>query len=345
MKAAMLYGAGDIRIEEVQTPKPGPGQVLVKIEACGICGGDYRGFKHAKPKKEGSLFGHEAAGTIVELVGSVDGPGADGIRVGDRVALSPGASCGNCRPCKRGMRHYCQDRPLRGVYTGGGFAEYKLVLPSQCYKIPDSLAFSDASMAEPVACCLYASGRADISPGDRVAILGAGANALAFVQIALIRGAEYVLVADTIESRLAVAKSLGASKTVNTEFLEIPDDESEGYDLVIVTRGKAEFTQAAVQYCAPGGRILCYGVSPAGVAASIEPHKIWRNEITLVGSRSFSDTYGEAVNRLSSGQIKVDSIVTSKVPLDEFASALAESPEGHIKAVVLPGSIRGRGNE
>lgn len=331
MKAALLYGKGDVRIEDVPTPRPGPGQVLVKIEACGICGGDYHGFQKAKPRTEGAFFGHEVAGTIAEIGDQVDGAG-DSIRVGDRIAVGPNTSCGSCGPCLRGMRFYCENKP-QGLPVSGGFSQYKVVFPPQCFAIPDSLALPEATMAEPVACCLYAESRAGIVPGDRVAILGAGANALVFVQVAQIRGASSVVVVDTIESRLSVAESLGASRTVKSEFLPTAED-ADAYDLVIVARGSPVFTEAAIQYCDIGGKVLCYGVSSG--AASIDLHEVFRKRLTLVGSRSFDDTYGDAVDLISTGRIAVDDIVTSKVPIDDLASALGAPPDGHIKAVALP---------
>lgn len=340
MKAALLFGAGDLRLEEIPTPRPGPDDVLVRIEACGVCGGDYHGYQRAKPRTNPTPAGHEAAGTIAEFGERAGRSGKEKLRVGDRVALSPGFWCGKCESCLNGRRRFCENTPKRDGSAGGGFSQYRVVRPSQCYPIPDSLPFASATMAEPVACCLYASGRAGITTGDRVAILGAGANALVFLQIALIRGAESVVVADTIESRLSVAESLGATRTVKAEYPDQALDSDGEYDVIIVTRGSPVFTETAVQYCAPRGRILCYGVSPSGVGASIETHELWRKEVSLIGSRSFDGTYGEAVDLISAGRIRVDSIVTSSVPLGGLASALADPPDGHIKAVTLPGATQ-----
>lgn len=337
MKAILNYGGGDLRLEEIPVPTWREGHVLVKVLACGVCGGDYALAKaqpgipsRAMSNVEGVIPGHEIVG---EIVSSDSGP----LGPGTRVAVAPNhARCGICENCLRGF-HICLNWPRRTAAIGGGYAEYALVEPRQCYPLPANLDPIEATLTEPLACCLHALGKLHIQPGERVIVLGAGANAQLFVQLARLQGASFVAVADDHADRVALALELGAEAVIAPNA---PDPWrglpglSGGADVVIVNRSAPAAVAQAVRWCGYGGRVLVYGVAPAGAAASIEPHLLWRKEISLIGSRSFSNTFAAALDLLAAGRIMVRPLITS-VPLEEIIPTL-HTPLAHIKAVVVP---------
>ena len=156
MNAALTFGPGDIRVESVQDPIPGVGEVLVKVEGCGICGGDYSAHKPGVKKltklKDPIIAGHEVAGTIVD-----SGKGVSGLPIGTKVAVSPNRPCGSCSACHKGMSNLCQNRKPRLLEQGGGFAEYTSVFSEQCFPISADTSLLEAAVAEPLACCIHLS--------------------------------------------------------------------------------------------------------------------------------------------------------------------------------------------
>ncbi len=334
MKAVMNYGAGDLRLEDIPIPKVRNGEALLKVLACGICGGEYKLAKKpdgAVPETEGIIPGHEIIGEIVESRSEL-------LTAGMRVAISPNYSCGCCDPCRSGFLYLCVNRPRRTAAVGGGYAEYGLMHPSQCYPLPDHLDPLDAAITETLACCLHGVEKVNIQAGERVLIIGAGANAQLFVQIARIRGASLVMVVDNLPDRLAMALELGADMAVN------PDEQDpltaspllrNGADVVIVNRGRAEAVTSAVEWCGSGGRVLCYGVAAAGVPVPIEPHILWKKELSVVGSRSYGTQFGTALALIGAGRIRVRPIITRTVPLEGVIDAL-RSPQASIKTVIVP---------
>ena len=337
----MTYGPGDIRVETLPDPAPESGEVLVKVGGCGICGGDYSGHKPGSkkgaPPRNPTISGHEVAGAVVAC-----GAGVSGLPTGSRVAVSPNDPCGCCRPCRRGMPHLCRNRKPRGPAQGGGFAEYVIVTPKQCYRVPEETSLIEAAVTEPLACCLHSANRIRIRQSDCVAILGGGVNAQLFVQLSRLMGAGRVVLIDDLPERLAMASALGADEVVDASE---PSGElvshgfPEGADVVINTRGSTEFTRLVFDLCAEGARILCYGVAGAGKIVPIEPHIIWRKEIQLIGGRSFNNTFGDALDLIVSGRVRVGPLVTRTVSLERYAEVVVSPSGNHIKTVVVPGQV------
>jgi L-iditol 2-dehydrogenase len=338
MRAAVTYGPRDTRVELVPEPSPASGEVVVEVEACGICGGDYsrhqaeieRSDRLQKPV----ISGHEVAGTVIKC-----GLESEGLPIGSRVAVSPNQPCRRCPICRKGNTHLCPNRGAGELSTGGGFAEQIRVLSEQCYFLPEAVSLVEATVVEPLACCLHSMSRISVKQGESVAIIGGGVNAQLFVQLAQLSGARQVILIDSLDSRLRMAMALGAD-----EVIDISSGELEGVhrafpggaDVVINTRGAAEYTRHAIELCAVGGRILFYGVARVGETVPIEPHLIWRKEIQLVGGRSFNTTFGAALSLISSRRVHVGSLVTRSVNLEGYAEIVALPARGHIKTVVVP---------
>ena len=341
MKAALTFGRGDIRVESMTDPVPDPGEVVVRVGGCGICGGDYSGHKRgvSRPaqRREPTIAGHEVAGTV-----AARGAAVQGLPVGSRVAVSPNRPCGRCPPCHKGMSHLCESRIPHPRHKGGGFAEYTTVFQEQCYPIDEGTSMLEAAVTEPLACCLHSTSRVDVRQGDCVAILGGGLNAQLFLQLTRLQGARRVVLIDSIEDRLKMASTLGADEVIDCSRASVAEVERRfprGADVVINTRGSMEFTELAFRLCAIGARLLCYGVAGAGQTVAVEPHLIWRKEIQLIGGRSFNNTFGAAADLIDSRRIDVASLVTRTVNLERYAEVVAAPSGNHIKTIVVPDQV------
>lgn len=329
MQAVLNYGTGDLRLEDIAVPIARDGQVLLKVLACGICGGEYKLTKQTgEPSSIGIIPGHEIIGEVVESP-------TETLPVRTRVAISPNYSCGACDACRTGHLYLCVNRPKRTAEIGGGYAEYALVYPSQCYVLPDGLDPLEAAMTETLACCLHGAQKVNIQPGERVIIIGAGANAQLFVQIARLRGASFVMVVDNLPDRMELALSLGADAAVDASQQDPLDVLPQGANVVIVNRGRAEALTNAVNWCASSGRVLCYGVPGAGIPAPVEPHLLWKKEVSIVGSRSYGTSFGASLALITSDRIQVRPIITRTVGLASAIEAL-RSPQASIKTVIVP---------
>ncbi|MDR2478827.1 MAG: alcohol dehydrogenase catalytic domain-containing protein, partial [Treponema sp.] len=276
MKAAVFYGSGGFRQERHPVPRPREGQILFRVLASGICGGEYnitRRWEGRPLPHEGIILGHEIAAEVVE-------DAAGRLKPGTLAAISPNRGCGYCWFCRHDLANVCGNRAPNTAATGGGYAEYCLAFPDQCFVPETSLPAEELALAEPLACCIHSLNRAALSPGEKVLIIGAGGGAQLFAQLANVYGASQVTVADSIVRRLETARKMGADRVINTdqEELDSSGDTDGGFDVVIVTRSSAEYLEKAFSCCAWRGRVLCYGVMEPGINARIEPNLIWKKQ-------------------------------------------------------------------
>lgn len=220
MKAAVFYGKHDIRISDIEMPHAKPGEAVIKVEACGICGTDvhiFEGDEGAAATPPETVLGHEFAGTVTEL-----GENTEGLKIGDRVCVDPNCLCGKCRFCRSALGHFCESIVGIGTTVNGGFEQYCSVPQEQIYKIADTTPFEAAAMAEPVACCLHGIDLCNIKTDDTVMVIGCGAIGCIMLQLAKIAGAAKLLVLEPNAEKRALAKRLGADicidpLTENTE--------------------------------------------------------------------------------------------------------------------------------
>lgn len=199
MKSAIFYGKHDLRVEECPIPEIKPCEVLIQVEACGICGTDvhiYEGDKGAAEVTPPTILGHEFAGVIVKT-------GSEVVRyhVGDRVCIDPNCYCGVCEFCKSGEVHFCENMIGYGTTVNGGFAEYCAVNESQVYLLGEHTTFAQGAMAEPVACCLHGIDMCNIQPGYQVVVIGGGMIGLLMVQLAKLAGASCVALLEPVEKK------------------------------------------------------------------------------------------------------------------------------------------------
>ncbi|MGQ9778333.1 MAG: galactitol-1-phosphate 5-dehydrogenase [Bacillota bacterium] len=332
MKAAAIYSPNDIRIVEIPEPRPSPGEVIVRIRACGICGSDlprvFGDGAHFYPV----VLGHEAAGEVVEI-----GAEVSGFKEGDRVAIAPLVPCMKCDNCLRGRYSLCKQYSFIGSRRQGCMAEYVSV-PAMCLlKIPEGLSFEEAAMVEPATIPLHGLLKCRTIGGLRVAVLGTGTIGLLAVQWAKFLGASEVVAVDINERKLQIARVLGADIAVNPADVGAQTlaqaiasiTGQEGCDLVVETAGIPATQVQAVEIAATGGMVLYIGTAHGEVRfppAIFE--EIIRKELTLLGSwMSYSPPFpgrewALAVRALSDGRLKTGGMITHKYDLSRARDAL-----------------------
>ena len=311
MRAALLYGPGDLRIEEVDDPVAGPGEVVLRIGAAMTCGTDVKSVARGHPSIASypTRLGHEFAGTVESV-----GEGVTNVAPGDVVFCSDSAPCGTCRPCTRGRESLCEDL----LYLLGGFAE-KLVVPERVVRtnlhtLPDGLELALAPLAEPLACAVHALDATPLTPGDRVTILGAGSLGVMLTALASAAGGE-VTVLDPHPERLAVAERFGAHAT---------GEPAEPADLVVEAVGRPEAWEQAVSRAAPGGVVNLFGGCARGSTFTIPTARVHYEEVTILGTYHHAPRYiADALRILASPAFPWADLAGPRITLDELPGALA----------------------
>jgi len=331
MKAAVLYGWGDIRVEQRPVPSPGPEEVLIKIESCSICGGDVkiitRGMLKQPPMGD-FIIGHEYAGIVAEL-----GESVTEYKVGDRVTVEVHKGCGRCKNCLDGKYTAClnygdisKGHRANGFTTNGGFAEYAVNHINTLSKIPDNISFDEATIITTAGTSLFGlEHMGGFVAGDSVAIVGPGAIGLMAVQCAKALGAAKVILTGTRDERLDLGRKLGADVTVNIK----KDDPiaaikkvTDGYgaDLVLLTAGNSESLQQALRIVRKGGDIVLVAHFEDTVAADLG--------LAVQNSNNLYTVRGEgrrcvhrALELMREGKIKAKDLLTHSYPLDQISEA------------------------
>ena len=339
MKAAMYYSLNDIRIEDVPNPKIGADEILVEMKACGICGSDLMDWYLRS--RAPLVLGHEPAGVIVEA-----GKNVKGFEVGDRVFAHHHVADLTCYYCKRGDYTLCPQFGQTHLEPGG-FAEYfKVPAPNlqiDTLKLPQSLSYEEATLIEPVGCCIRAQNKVGIRKGDSVAIIGAGPSGIMHSMLARISGAAQILVSDVVDYRLKMAKRLGADLTVNPKQENLVKrgkeaTENRGADVVIVTAPNVKAVEDSVQIVRRGGKLLLFAPTQPDQYARLSPHRLFFSEITVIPSYSVSHIETRtALQLISSGKIKARELITHRFPLSRTAEAFQTAARSKecLKVVVV----------
>jgi L-iditol 2-dehydrogenase len=346
MKALLLSKYRHLEITDLPDPTPGPGEILVKVAACGICGSDVHGYDGSSGRRIPPIvMGHEAAGQIARV-----GPQVTGWSEGDRVTFDSTISCGTCRYCARGEINLCDRRQVLGVSCSdyrcaGAFAEYVIVPQRIVYRLPASLSFSEAAMLEAVAVAVHAVSLSQISPGDQALVLGAGMIGLLTLQALRAAGCSTVYVADVDASRLKLAKEVGV-----TEILLATGDElvsqilsrtnGAGVDVAVEAVGIDATVRAAVQAVRKGGTVTLVGNITPEVTLPLQ--KAVTRQIRLQGSCASAGEYPRSIDLLTSGAIKVKPLITAVAPLEDgpqwFERLYSREPN-LMKVVLTPGTV------
>jgi len=329
--SAVLYGERDLRIEDRPVVDPSTDEVLVEIGAVGICGSDVHYYEHGRIGEHvvhgPMVIGHESAGVIVKV-----GAGVNPGRVGESVALEPGVPCRRCEQCLAGRYNLCPDvRFFATPPVDGSIAHYVTIDAKFAFVAPASLTLEQAAMAEPVSVGVWAARKADIGPGDRVLITGAGPIGLFAAQVARAFGASDVTVTDINGFRLGVARKLGfattnAAKPVVGEF-----------DVLLECSGAAQALKSGIRALGPAGRAVLIGMGPDEVL--IEVPVVQNRELQVFGVFRYANTYPTALAMIASGAVDVNTVITHRFTLEqtEDAITLARRVPESLKAIVVPG--------
>lgn len=344
MRVARLYRWGDVRVETAPVPAPGPGEALVRIEACGVCGSDgLVWYVEGKARSAPAVLGHEPVGTVVAV-----GAGAKRVCVGDRVFVHHHAPCLTCAECRRGLWSNCATWRASRL-DPGGFAQFARVpainLAHDTLPLPDALDFDTAVFIEPLATCIRALRRQGrVGSGDTILVVGLGAMGLLMVQLARAYGAARVFGSDFVADRRERALRQGADAALDPAAVDVAaavraGSDGRGADVVLVCPGDAAAIGAGLDAAAPGARVVCFTPLPPDRPLALDQAALYFREITLAQSYSCGpDETRAALALLTDGTLEVRSLVTHRVGLDGVAAALeraAGKGEG-LKTVVYP---------
>lgn len=339
MRVATYYALDDIRIEDKPTPRIGADEILVEMKACGICGSDLMDWYLRS--RAPLVLGHEPSGIIVEA-----GKNVKGFEIGHRVFAHHHVACLKCYYCSRGDYTLCQQFGETHIVPGG-FAEYfrvpALNLQVDTVKLPKNISHEEATLIEPVGCCIRAQNKCKIQAGDTVAVIGAGPSGIIHAMLAKISGAEQTIVSDMVDYRLKAAKRLGADLVVNPQAENLTEKvkdatEGRGADIVIVTAPNLKALEDGIQVCRRGGTLCLFAPTQPEEQARLSPHRLFFSEITIVPSYSTSHIETRAALQLiSSGRIKAKELITHRFPLSQAAEAfkIAAKSKECLKVLVL----------
>ena len=345
MKAVVYHGPGEVRVEDVPVPTCEADGILVKIDACAVCGSDMKTFKVGNPRMEpGVIMGHEFTGIIQEI-----GPDADAedLAVGDRIVMATSIGCSECHYCKRGWRNLCQNTKPMGFGYNGGMAEYcavpgRAVSGGHVVKVPEGLAPEHAALAEPISCAVNSLERCNIVAGDVVLVMGAGPMGLLNVLVARARGASKIILSEPNEARLEQAKSF-CDVVVNpmtedlAEIVKAESVDGLGVDIAIVAAPAAQPQEQAVHLVRKRGTVALFASLPVGRnMLTIDSRAIHYNEIRVVGTSDSTATHVKAgIDMLVSGRIDGSKIATHILPLDAIHEAFDLMARGEGLRIVL----------
>lgn len=342
MKTAVMTDIKKVRIEEREKPVPKEGEVLVKVEYVGICGSDLHYYESGRIGnfivEPPFVLGHEAGGTVVEV-----GSGVSHLKVGDRVALEPGKTCGHCEHCKEGKYNLCEDviffatPPVDGV-----FQEYVAHEAGLCFKLPDNVSTLEGALVEPLSVGLHAAMQGGAHIGQTAVVTGAGCIGLVSLLALKAMGVSRVIVVDVIEKRLQKAKELGADYVINGKEQDTVAEikrltEGKGCDLSIETAGTQITASQLIQASKKGATIVFVGYSASG-EMTLPIGMALDKELTFKTVFRYRNIYPMAIEAIAAGKIRIKDIVTDYFELDDIQHAMDACVEN--KAEIVKGVIR-----
>ena len=335
MKQVYLRKAFELVKEETEIPAPKDGQVLVKVEICGICATDVHSYEGETIQGNHYPFhpGHEIAGVVAKV-----GRGVVDLKEGDKVVVDPLYPCEACEFCRENKQNNCTNLKTLGMIGPGGFSDYTLVPAKNLYKF-NKIDFKEAALAEPLSSVVYASTRAEIGRGDRVLIFGAGPIGLLHLQMALHSGSSMVVMNDLNPQKLEIAKRLGASEAV---LAYDPDAERKlkelaprGFDVVIDCTGVAKVVESSILFLKNSGRLVIFGVCPQGSEIKLNPFEIYRRDLKIIGVFAANKTMKATVALLENRVIQTEELVAEIIPRTRLEEAFKLLKQGKVNGKIL----------
>ena len=346
MKSAVFVEKQKIKIQDIPRPRIESGEVLLKIEYCGICGSDIHAYKSGQLYSPGTVMGHEFSGTIAEM-----GDQVEGFEIGDRVAVSPGSACRQCYYCIRGVPNMCigSSTPTIGLSPdiNGAFAEYvRIVNPAgQLTKLSETVSLQVAALTEPYSVAMHSIRKSRLQPGDRILVIGAGPIGLAVIQLLTLAGAGHITVIEKSEARIKQAREFGADEVLNpdVEGIGLFDkvrllNNFIGPDIIFECAGFPDTFNMAVSLARRDGQVMV--VSIIEQETPIYPLVIAVNEIDLKGCYGFvGDDFGHVIRFMSDGKLAADKMISEIISLDDIVTKGFEAllqAQDKLKILVKP---------
>jgi L-iditol 2-dehydrogenase len=342
MKAAMLYGVKDLRVEDVEVPEVDAGEVLVRVKAATTCGTDLKILQRGyieKVIKLPTIFGHEWAGEVAEV-----GEGLSWPEKGMRVRAGNSAPCLRCAMCQRGKYNLCENM----IWLWGAYAEYikvpaRMVLVNM-QAVPQQVSYEEAAVTEPLACVLHGVEKAKVKLGDTVTIVGAGPIGLLHLLTVKKIGAEKTIIIDLVEERLNLAKKLGVDEVINADKENVVEEVKRltggyGADVVIEAIGLPATWEQALKLVRKGGTVLEFGGCPPGTEIKIDTELLHYGQVTVLGA--FHTTplhFKKALNLITSRTIDVRPLITRRMKLEDVKEAfnVLSTSKSEIKIAIKP---------
>ncbi|MCC7528179.1 MAG: zinc-binding dehydrogenase [Candidatus Melainabacteria bacterium] len=340
MKATVLIEQGKmLQYTDMPKPEPGPGELLIKVAACGVCHTDLHYIEHGVPtfKQPPLILGHETSGTVAEL-----GEAVTGFAIGTRVLVPAVVTCGKCRLCRIGKENICEQMVMFGNHVHGSYAEYMVAPAKDVFVLPDSIPLEEgAVIADAISTPFHAvRNRGNVRAGDTVAVYGCGGVGINAIQVAAAAGA-HVIAVDISEKKLAWAKEFGASECINAlAEPKVPKAIKKltggGADVVFEVIGRPETIESAFECVRPGGRLVVVGYTDQPV--SLSAAKIMFREVEVVGSLGCRLVdYPLILQMCAQGKLKVKPLVTHRFPLNEIEQAFKLMKQGEsLRSIVIP---------
>ncbi|MCK0469967.1 NAD(P)-dependent alcohol dehydrogenase [Halalkalibacter sp. APA_J-10(15)] len=344
MKAAVLNKPLDIEVKERDVPTINENEVLVKVHCIGVCGSDVHYYEHGKigryVVKEPIILGHELAGDVVMIGASVSH-----LKVGDRVAIEPGVTCGTCQYCKSGRYNLCPDVVFMATPpVDGAWADYVKIRADFAFKLPDSMSFEEGALLEPLSVGFHSMIRGEVKPSDRLFISGLGPIGLLAVQAAKLFGVTEIYASDVVPFRRQLAEELGVTAVLNPlegdVNQQLTDDltSENGIDVVIETSGNASAVGDTVHVVKRGGRIVLVGM-PVQDEIPLNVNQLIDAELNVHGVFRYVNTYPAAIQSLSNSDLSIEKIITHKYALKDIKKAVEmarTAKDTSIKIMIYP---------
>lgn len=315
---AVVCTSGGAEVAEIPDPEPAADEVIIEVDACGLCGSDVHALERGATA-EGQILGHEFGGRVVEV-----GAGIDRRRVGETVAVNPLGSCGRCRACAKGLPFRCARRPNIGITAAGAYAQYVAVPATQLVRLPSGLPTELGAHAEPLAVSLNAVRRAMIQPGDSVLVYGVGSIGLNAIMALRLAGAGHIVAAGRSAGRRAAAAKVGAHEVIDTR--EVPVGEharrtGRKYAAVLECSAAPGAIAESLAVLEPGG--TCVEVALSTEVTEVPMTRLVAEGLQVNGSCAFgNDVYSEAVDHIAAGRVPVEELISERVGLDGTPDAL-----------------------
>ena len=342
MKALELVGPSAFKVVDRALPEISASDVLIQVKACGICGSDIHGMDGSSGRRiPPVVMGHEASGVIQQL-----GANVDDLKVGDRVTFDSTVFCNDCDYCSQGQVNLCDNRQVMGVSCGefhrdGAFSEHVACPAHICHRLPEGLSFEEAAFAEPVGVAVHAVNRSQVKRGDTAVVIGSGLIGLLVIQAIKWRGCSQIIAFDLDDSRLALAKQLGATEAFNSKQSDavksVVDLTGGGADHAFEVVGASVTVNMAIDCVRKGACVTLVGNLSPEVTMPLQ--KVVTRELTLFGSCAINGEYPEALTAIADGHIQVTPLITAQVNIDnagEWFAKLKAAEQPYLKVLVCP---------